>query len=373
MSGAAALDAAGATGDPSAMRIVAVVAVLACAVITSGCGDDAATAPDAGPPARSVTLETQVEAGGRSPSVAFTVPDGTRSLTIVIEGADAGLYALAALTLADGVDRVALPAGDPGAAMRASYRDEQIGHMAGDLYQSIRLGTFTHVYPYRPGQAAVAGAASLQVASDTAGPVRVTVLMPADDGARVLPINVFVVSDTLADPATAAFTAELDRILGQAGITVRIAGVERLTGTTLERITESTEPQEAPASQSAMLPGLVASRSIDGLDVFFVESLPAGIGGLALGTPGPPLRGSYYFGVIVRGGLSAVQAARVVAHEGAHFLALQHVQNVGVSGAIYPDPLDDTTPGQGNLMESGTALTADQSFALSRSALLIAP
>ena len=35
-------------------------------------------------------------------------------------------------------------------------------------------------------------------------------------------------------------------------ITVAIAGVERLTGTGLAQITESTEPQEAPGSQSAM-------------------------------------------------------------------------------------------------------------------------
>ena len=84
------------------------------------------------------------------------------------------------------------------------------------------------------------------------------------------------------------------------------------------------------------------------------------------------MRGSYYFGVIVRGGLSAVESARIVAHEGAHFLALQHVQNVGISGTIYPDPLDDTSPGQGNLMENGTTLTDDQAFALARSALLVA-
>ncbi len=105
--------------------------------------------------------------------------------------------------------------------------------------------------------------------------------------------------------------------------------------------------------------------------MFIVESLPAGIGGLALGTPGPPVRGSYYFGVIVRGGTQWAQIARVTAHEAAHFLALQHVQNVGVSGTRYPDPLDDTAPGMPNLMESGTQLTAGQAFALSRSSLLL--
>lgn len=349
------------------MRTCFVALVLAAAA----CGDGGSSMPDAGPPERQVVLETAVDDSGLSPEVSFFVPDNTRSVTIVIEGETTGLYALGAFTLGDGVDLVDLPAGDPGAAMQASYNDEQIGQMEGDLFQSIRLGTYTHVYPYRPGQEAVPGAASLRVASDTAGPVRVTVLMPEDDGARTLPLNIFIVSDTLADPTSDAFVAELERIFAQADIDVTINGVERITGSPLERITESTEPQEAPDSQTAMLPALVEDRDLEGLDIFFVESLPTGIGGMSLGTPGPPLRGSYYFGVVVRGTVSPLVAALVVAHEGSHFAALQHVENRGVSGAIYPDPLDDTTPGQDNLMEDGTVLTEDQAFALSRSALLV--
>ncbi len=362
----AALDAGLETSDACAMRtlLLAVIGIAAC-------GDDASMTPDAGPPEREVVLETEVDDSGLSPEVVFMIPEGTRSLTVVIEGEESGLYALGAFTLGDGVDLVALPSGDPGATMQGSYNVEQIGQMEGELYQSIRLGTYTHVYPYRPGQVAVPGGASLRVASDTAGPVRVTILMPEDDGARTLPLNIFVVSDTLAEPANDTFVTELERIFAQADVDVMINGVERITGTSLEQITESTEPQEAPGSQTAMLPGLVDARDLEGLDIFFVESLPAGIGGMSLGTPGPPLRGSYYFGVVVRGNLSPLAAALVVAHEAAHFVALQHVQNRGVSGAIYPDPLDDTSPGQGNLMEDGTVLTDDQAFALSRSALLV--
>jgi len=174
----------------------------------------------------------------------------------------------------------------------------------------------------------------------------------------------------LAEPAP-EFAVEVQRILAQAQIAVSIERVERLTGTAFEQITQFTEPQEAPESQSAMLPSVVADRAGNGLDVFIVESLPPGVGGLSLGTPGPPVRGSYYFGVIVRGGTAWNQIARVAAHEAAHFLALQHVQNVGISGTRYPDPIDDTTPGVDNLMESGTRLTAGQAFALSRSALLV--
>ncbi len=334
-------------------------------LVLVGCGDS-----EEAPQPREVTLEVAVDASGLSEEVLFEIPDGTRSITVVVEGAPDALYALGAFSMGDGVDRVALPAGAPGTAMETSYVQEQIGHMPGELYQSIRLGTFTHVYPYRPDQAVVAGAAALRVASNKPGPATVTIVMPDDVPATVLPLNLYVVSDTLAEPNTPQFTGELERIFAQSAITLRINGLERLTGTAFARITDFNEPQETPTSQSAMLTGLVTDRTSDGLDVFFVESLPSGVGGLSLGTPGPPSRGSYYFGVIVRGGFPAVEQARVTAHEVAHFLALQHVQNRGISGTTYPDPLDDTTPGTGNLMESGTVLTAGQSFALSRSALL---
>jgi hypothetical protein len=108
----------------------------------------------------------------------------------------------------------------------------------------------------------------------------------------------------------------------------------------------------------------------DALNVFLVDTLPVGVGGLSLGTPGPPTPDSYYYGVIVRRDADDRTVGRVVAHEVAHFLALHHVVNRGISGATYPDPLDDTEPGQANLMGSGTTLTPGQIFALSRSALL---
>ncbi|MDQ3366818.1 MAG: hypothetical protein M3680_15440 [Myxococcota bacterium] len=335
-----------------------------------GCTD--ATEPPP-PPPRDVVLDTVVGEAGVSPDLVFAIPADTRSITIVIEGATAGLYALGAFAVGDGAELVQLPAGAPGPTMQQQYQQEQVGQMPGALFQSIRLGTFTHVYPYKPGQLVVAGEGLLRVASDRPGPVTVRILMPEDDGANVLALNLYTVSDSLGDPHTPELAAELTRLFAQASIVVTIAASERLTGTALEQITDFSEPQEAPASQSAMLPGLVADRDRDGLDIFFVESLPQGVGGLALGTPGPPIRGSYYFGVVVRGGLAATELARITAHEAGHFLALQHVLNRGTSGRSYPDPLDDTQPGVDNLMEGGTRLTADQAFALSRSALLRVP
>ena len=346
-----------------AVRRLCCIALL----VWMGCGDS----PHEGPPPRQVSFDVTVDDSGLSEEVSFEIPERSRSITVIVQGAPDALYALGLFGHGDGVDLVQLPAGAPGAAMQSSYQDEQIGHMPGVLYQSIRLGTFTHVYPYRPDQVVLAGDGRLRVAANRPGAAKVTLVMPEDDAAAVLPLNLYVVSDTLAEPNTPAFNAEVTRLFAQAGITIRMNGTERLTGTPYERITDFNEPQESPTSQSAMATSLVADRTSDGLDVFFVESLPSGVAGLSLGTPGPPTRGSYYFGVLVRGDFPAGELARVTAHEVAHFLALQHVQNRGISGMTYPDPLDDTIPGMNNLMEGGTVLTPGQAFALSRSALLV--
>lgn len=335
-------------------------------------GCDGASSPDDAARPRVIQADLDVSAGGFSDPFDLVVPEGTRSITIVVTGSDDALYALGAFQTADGVERVGIdPGSSPGPAMRASYDTEQIGQMAGALFQTIRLGTFTHVFPYRPDQAVVAGATSLRIASDKPGPVHLTVVMPADDGGKTLHVNLIAVSESLVLAQPASFLDDLQALFAQVGITVVVDNTLELRGTGLSAITESTEPQEAPPSMSARLPALVAGRfDNDALDIFIVDSLPPGIGGLSLGTPGPPLRGSYYFGLIVRRSTNDGQLAIVIAHETSHFLALQHVTNVGVSGMVYPDPLDDTQPGQGNLMQTGSKLTPDQGFALSRSALL---
>jgi hypothetical protein len=345
--------------------------VLTFLVAVAACGDGSPAAPDAAP-ARVVEVDTSVGASGFSDPVTFYVPAGTRSITVVATGASDALYALGSYQTADAVEHVGIDLGvAPGATMRTSYDTEQIGQMPGMLYQSIRLGTFTHVYPYRPGQTVMPGMTSLRIASDKPGPVHVAVLMPADDGGKTLHLNLFVVSETVRLAQPPSFVDELQSLFTQASITVVIDKIRELRGTGLSAITQSTEPQEAPDSMSAALPALATNPvSPAALDIFIVDSLPAGIGGLSLGTPGPPIRGSYYYGVLIRQNANDLNMAIVIAHETCHFLALQHVTNRGVSGTTYPDPLDDTQPNQNNLMQSGTVLTPDQTFALSRSALL---
>jgi hypothetical protein len=231
---------------------------LCIALILAACSDG-----DDAPRPREVSVNATVGDSGLSEDISFRVPENTRSITIVVEGAPDALYALGAFEPGDAADRVQLPAGAPGPVMESSYQQEQIGQMPGMLFQSIRLGTFSHIYPYAPEQAIVAGDATLRVASNRAGAVSVTILMPEDNGALTLPLNVYLVSDTLADPNVPAFKGELDRIFAQANVTVAMNGVERLTGTAFERITDFNEPQETPTSQSAMVTAL-ADRVLPG-------------------------------------------------------------------------------------------------------------
>jgi hypothetical protein len=338
-------------------------------VVLAACGGGG-DLPDAAPPR--VVDDTAVIAGtGRSDLVQFEVPAQTRSIAITVTGAPTALYALAELTLADGVERVQLPAGAPGPAMTASYYTEQIGQMPGALYQSIRLGTYMHVYPYRPDQIVPPGHASLRIASDATGEVAVRIVMVADDGGTELTINLITVSDTLAINGD-AIVGEAAAYIANAGIATRLGQSIRLGGTAFANITDFNEPQEPPDSQSAQLPALVREQLAGqpGVDVFVVETMPNGIGGLSLGTPGPPERTGYYYGVVVHAGAGGTVSGRVIAHEVCHFLGLQHVQNTGISGTTYPDPLDDTQTGVDNLMQLGTALTPDQGWVLRHSPLL---
>jgi hypothetical protein len=325
------------------------------------------------PPPRLVEASLALGADGLSEPLSFTVPPGTRSVSIAISGATESLVGLASLVTADGTEQVAIALdGSHVAAMQAQYVDEEIGQMPGDLFQVIRLGTYAHVYPYAPGQALVEGMAELRVASTaTSGQVDVMIRMPEDDGASTLHVNVIAVSNTIALDDPLSFLDESRTLFAAGGIDLVVDQVVTVRDSGFDRISDFSEPQEAPGSMSAAL--AVLGRSLvdsDALNVFLVDELPFGVGGLSLGTPGPADPDSYYWGVLVRYVSDDPILSRVLVHELAHFLALHHVENRGISGTVYPDPLEDTLPGTGNLMDDGTDISAGQAFALSRSALL---
>lgn len=316
------------------------------------------------------------DARGISEPIRIAVPERTRALAVVARGASGALYGLARLETADGVEHVRLPVErDLGRAMRDSYYQEQVGAMPGELRQSIRLGTFTHVHPNRPGLAVPPGEAVLRIATShpAAGPVEVEVLLPADDGARTLPVNVFAVSSRFAyrSPDALPFLPALQGIFASAGIEVMVERVVDLPDSGLAQMTEVSRPQEPPTSNSSQL-ALLGGAMVtgDALNLFVVDALPDGVAGWSLGTPGPPIPDTCYSGVVVARA-EGDQLARALAHEIGHFAGLSHLVDTGRSGAEVPDPLDDTEPGRGNLMSGeGTAVTQDQAFVLSRSPLL---
>ncbi len=322
---------------------------------------------------RRVVASVTLAANGISDPLGFVVPPNTRSVTLVVEGDERRLYALASLRMPDGIEHVNLDLSRSyDAVMEKSY-NEEIGAMAGDLYQNIRLGTFTSIFPYLPTQVLGTGAAELRVASNRGGgAVKVTVLMPEESATpRTLHINLIVVSDKEWG-GRANFLLPAQDILKRADLQVIVDEIRYLRRSPFSRITEWTEPQERPRSQLARM--AVAGRKLvssDALNIFIVDALPRDVYGISLGTPGPPISSSYYYGVVLRQLESDDFMGRVFAHEVCHFLGLYHLVDFGASGTRHFDPFSDTEPAQGNLMESsGLLLTPIQKFALSRSPLL---
>ncbi|HWM84553.1 MAG TPA: hypothetical protein VNO33_01920 [Kofleriaceae bacterium] len=314
---------------------------------------------------------------GLSPPIRVRVPAGTRSIAVVAEGDRGALYGMAVLETSDGIEHVALPGGvDLPAAMRAAYHRDRSGEMPGRLRQSIRLGLFTLVFPDRPGVALPAGDAELRIAtSDPSHVARLEVLLPEEIGAAELPVNIFTVSreKAPADPGSQRFLAPLRAILAGGGVALRVERVIPLASE-LASMTELSEPQEPPDSASSRL-ALLGGAMTEGpaLNIFVIDSLPSGVGGWTLGTPGPPPPDTYYSGVVVARLDGGDELARVLAHELCHYLGLWHVQHASRTGALHRDPLDDTEPDRGNLMDEagkGTLLTPGQRFVLARHPLL---
>lgn len=349
----------------------------------------AAGCRDGGPPAprrRFDFARITFDPRGISPPLRVQVPSRTRSIAVVVRGDPGALYALAALEISAHppleprpFDPVAVAdAADLRAEMRRAYFDERSGAMPGRMSQTIRLGLFTAIHPDRPDVLLVESDLVVRVATTVpARPADVTILLPETlpAGPAVLPVVLFMWSppraggaahavDVRGDAGDLPFVARLRSILAAGGIELRVERVIEMNDPAFARMTELSEPQEPPTSESARLAVSAGARvEGDALNLFIVDALPPGVGGWTLGTPGPPLADTIYSGVVAARLDGGDELARVLAHEIGHYLGLWHVDHVSRSGARTSDPLDDTEPWTDNLMEEhgrGTRLTRDQ-------------
>ena len=318
------------------------------------------------------TFRAQLGPSRVSDRLRTVVPEHSRSITIVVSGAADVLYALASFTVG-GTELVDLPPEALADRLHTAYFEEGTAQPSRSPLQSARLGTFTFVYPYAPGQPLPAGPLEFRIAASRAhSDVWISVLMPEDDGARALHLNVLMAREheSRVQRSAPAFMLAAQAIFAQAGIALHLDDVVALPGTGLSSVPTLTEPWESPSGPMARLAQLgQAQVEGAGLNVYVVEALPAGSDGVSLGLPGPPLPQSPYWGVVLR---SAEPQAlgRTLAHEVAHFLGLRHVRTVRPSGVVLSDGIDDTEPDGSNLMEHGDRLTPGQIYTLSRSPLL---
>ena len=203
---------------------------------------------------RLIETTVEIEADGLSPILKFEVPADTRSITVVAEGSPDDLYALGSLRLADGVELVDELEQAPTEDMLAQYFQEEIGLFPGELHQTMRLGTYTHMYPHAPGQTAVAGPASLRLASTAPeSTVKLSIVMPPDDGSRDLHLNFIAASKLGAPPDPTAYMGDAREILATAGINLIVDEVVVLDDSRLFDVTTFTEPQETPDGDAADL------------------------------------------------------------------------------------------------------------------------
>jgi hypothetical protein len=322
---------------------------------------------------------------GISEPLVFDVPRNARSLTVTVVGEPAQIYALASLRTADGVEHVGWDEKKPpGPALDYFYRQEHLCHFPGRLRQCPRLGTYTLIYPNRPDQKLPAGATSLRVSSEKAGSAHVHFFLSETSKANFLHLNFFTVSRQAAPVDTKRLARNIQGIFDQAEIQIVIDNAVALPDSSFSDLTNlaapklrpsgaPTDPEETPDGGPAKLALLGHQRLplSSALNIYLVDSFGGrGVKALSLGTPGPPLPSSYYFGVFVERSSDYDAMARLSAHEIAHFLGLDHPTRWSASDAIYRDGLVSSAEIVINLMGSGSELTAAQVNVMMRSPLL---
>lgn len=317
-------------------------------------------------------LDVEVELGndGLSEALELEVPEGARSITVLIEGSPSAVYGLRRLTLGG---EVALEFPLDITSTGFQYGFITLG--PGGAQSFLRLGSFVHTYPTLESQPLPAGRATLQIVSSIPSePARVRVFAPVGEGTE---LHVSVISAT--PDGHEAELATATEVLASAGITLIVD--ERVPLVDETPITLGAIPQPGgPGVERAALERSLLST--DALPLIFIELENAQ--GVSLGLPASPAGGDY-FAVLIDptnewfGDRSRAQG-RVIAHELAHSLGLFHLENPTPTGDLVPDAFDDTEGFEDTLMgsvptnapisEISFRVSPMQAYAMSRSPLL---
>jgi len=322
------------------------------------------------PPLRGTEVST--DASGVSEPVWFQVPEGARSITVVVSGE--GILGLASLTLADGSEQSSRA---DASVLGAAY-PTWLG--TGAQRQFPRHGTFAFQYPMLASQPMPVGVGAVRAATTIPGARLGVDVIVRSGAARTLHISIVSFASTPAEPELPSI-AQARRLLAAGGVELVVD--ERIT---LHDVGVIETPTQIPEPDDLSVP-LVreahAALHTDALPILLVELHPGTA--FSRGIPVPPWRDDDEFAVLVDPTITwpgdvDLALGRVMAHELGHAMGLPHVQDFDATGAVLDDPFDDTQHWDETLMGSPDAgqpisdiecaITPEQAFAMTRSALL---
>jgi hypothetical protein len=316
-------------------------------------------------------------ADGRSDELSFDVPAGARSVTILVEGDPAAMYALGSLRLADGVEHV-----EPIAVATLRERNGSFEGTGAEM-QFPRPGTFVFQYPTLATQALPPGEATLRVVSDGSAPARVRIYAPTGSG-TVLHVALVSFSPAFPLDVEPAVIEDVRAIYEPAGISIVVD--ERVSGPTRAPIVFGPLPPAPGDAGGELVRAAQALLDGDAFPIVFTEHADDAVLGSSRGVPCPPVPENDEHAIIIDATVDSLGAddralmARIIAHELGHALGLPHLDGVNTDGTSWVDAFDDTEGLGDTIMGSALRggpippasfrISPQQVFALTRSALL---